>query len=205
MSHKDYTKESLDEVAYPVQPVWIHQDGHKYLINRRVLWRMADGKKFAPAVWFPDGPPNTEPPVPEPRLIPLLERFGTHPAPVPIPYADLLRMAAERWLPSYEFSHDEAGAPKLNVVITITDEKPPSEEFWARWCVAVLMSRTPPPNSKEKPFHRLPGRIQRRRLDSMLGLIGVEPSYEPESRRRAYEKRVIEALKLTHKLASYKK
>jgi hypothetical protein len=174
-----------------VEPVWIRQGGELYLINRRAVCDVPHTVlQLYQAVWFP----KTKQKIPLPRIIPILSEYKVSKKPVPLPWADLLRMSAE-WQPfEIKAASQKDGSLKYQVTFQRLDTLSPHQ--WVRWVFATIAGDLP----------KLPKDLQRRvELSLRLESIGVDVSYVPESRSPAYYKAKREALQLTHKAEKFLK
>lgn len=172
-----------------VEPVWIHQDGERYLVSRCKVYRIKrTGIRFFPAVWFrkPSGS------IPLPCLLPLLPGHKVEKGRVLLVWADLLRMSAELFRPDVKMSYTQAGVEGIHAHLDFNIGMTPHQ--WARWILAFIAFSLP---------HLADGTERRMELDRRLKEMGVDLSFADETRRPAYHKARKEALQLTLKAEAF--
>jgi len=170
-----------------VEPVWIIQDGERYLVNRLAQYRIkGTGIRLFPGVWFrqPKGS------IPLPIMLPLLPGHTVKKGRVLLVWADLLRMSAELLRPDFQNGFTQAGVPESHANLDFNIHMTPHQ--WAHWILAYIAFSLPD----------LADATERRmELDRHLKAEGVDLSFA--DRPAAYHKARQAALQLTIKAEKF--
>ena len=185
------TREDCEHIG--IQPVWIQQGGHLYLINRKNMIRSREsGLGGAPAVLFVTAAPDQ---MPLPVWLTIGPEAKSPKRDVKRQFADLLRLSAKFHSIKITSETLESGGLAQHGVVEIHT----TPTFLVRWSIVVLDALG--------KFDDKDNRAKRDILDKHLISIGGNANngfvpFGPENRRAAFNKAWKEALVLTVKFKS---